>query len=443
MRYKHRETAVLLRFEVANHRSIKDPVELSMIAVDDDRPAARSFESLSERVLTVAGIYGPNASGKSNVIDALAWLSTAVASSLRAWDEFIPRDPFKFDNNFDKPSSFEIELMVNGVRYSYALELSSTAVMFEGLYSYPERRRRSLFERDGMDLHFRRGLGSLAGVRELLTPTTLALSAAMRFDQEDIRPFGRSLANIGILGRRSRRASRRIDPAWHSPTRFHSTQRMFYNEIEAEASGSPAARESETYGGRAAALTLLRFADLGIEDIEVTEEQISDESLPGITGSRFHLRLIHRAAGQQVPFEIAEESEGTQTWFRLIGPTLQALRTGQTLLFDEIDASLHPRLSAKLLELFQDPETNPRDAQLIFTTHDTSLLNHLNRDEVWLTEKGSEGATALTALAEYGGDKVRRSLNLEKAYLQGRFGAVPELDQQLLRRALGLSTEGN
>ena len=107
------------------------------------------------------------------------------------------------------------------------------------------------------------------------------------------------------------------------------------------------------------------------------------------------------------------------------------------LLFDEIDASLHPRLSARLLDLFQDPDTNPNGAQLIFTTHDTSLLNSLNRDEVWLTEK-RQGSTTLTALSDFGGDQVRRSLNLERAYLQGRFGAVPELDQTLVRDALGL-----
>jgi AAA15 family ATPase/GTPase len=153
---------------------------------------------------------------------------------------------------------------------------------------------------------------------------------------------------------------------------------------------------------------------------------------------RRQLRLMHRVAEQELIFDLAEESAGTQTWFALIGPTLSALRSGRILLFDEIDASLHPRLSARLLELFQDRETNPNGAQLIFTTHDTSLLNHLNRDEVWLTEKGSSGATTLTALAEFGGDKVRRSLNLEKAYLQGRFGAIPELDQFILRRALGL-----
>jgi uncharacterized protein len=95
------------------------------------------------------------------------------------------------------------------------------------------------------------------------------------------------------------------------------------------------------------------------------------------------------------------------------------------------------------LLISQDPVTNPSGAQLIFTTHDTSLLNHFNRDEVWLTEKGTDGATTLTALAEFGGDKVRKSLNLERAYLQGRFGAVPELDQIALRRALGLISGGD
>jgi predicted ATPase len=192
--------------------------------------------------------------------------------------------------------------------------------------------------------------------------------------------------------------------------------------------------------GRESALALLRFADLGIDDVQIVEDSSAEPqaSTQVQREPRRLLRLLHRVAGQELPFDLNEESAGTQMWFSLIGPTLSVLRSGRVLLLDEIDASLHPRLSARLLELFQDPETNPNGAQLIFTTHDTSLLNHLNRDEVWLTEKGDGGATTLTALAEYGGDKVRRSLNLEKAYLQGRFGAVPELDQFRLRRALGL-----
>ena len=185
-------------------------------------------------------------------------------------------------------------------------------------------------------------------------------------------------------------------------------------------------------------MELLRFADLGIEDAEVIREKLAVPGSATESFSRQRLRLIHRVADQPVPFDLDDESAGTRTWVRLIGPMLYALRYGQILPFDEIDASLHPRLSSRVIELFQDPETNPRGAQLIFTSHDTSLLNHLNRDEVWLTEKGTDGATTLTALAEYGGDKVRRSLNIEKAYLQGRFGAVPELDQGLVRRAIGL-----
>jgi hypothetical protein len=194
---------------------------------------------------------------------------------------------------------------------------------------------------------------------------------------------------------------------------------------------------------RESALALLRFADLGIDDVQVVEDEADEAhaSTQARREPRRQLRLMHRVAGQELPFDLDEKSAGTQTWFALIGPTLSALRSGRILLFDEIDASLHPRLSARLLELFQDPETNPYGAQLIFTTHDTSLLNHLNRDEVWLTEKDDSGATALTALAEFGGDKVRRSLNLEKAYLQGRFGAVPELDQFTLPTRLGSGPE--
>jgi uncharacterized protein len=432
---------MLLRFEVSNHRSILEPVELSMIAVDEDRPSARGFDLLAERVLAIAGIYGPNASGKSNVVEALAWLSTAVGRSLRTWDEFIPREPFKFGLGPATPSTYEAEMVVDGVRYAYRLDVDDSAVLFEGLYSYPERRRRVLFEREGLEIHFRRGLGTLAGTRELLTPTTLALSAAMRFDEPEVQPFGRNLASIRVLGVRRRAAWRRSLVA--GPPGMSSTERLF--DERSSSTQLPLFDDPEfapfnaRVNARESALTLLRFADLGIDDVQIMEDEGDNArvSLQAGREPRRQLRLMHRVADQELPFDLAEESAGTQTWFALIGPTLSALRSGRILLFDEIDASLHPRLSARLLELFQDPETNPYGAQLIFTTHDTSLLNHLNRDEVWLTEKGDSGATTLTALAEYGGDKVRRSLNLEKAYLQGRFGAVPELDQFMLRRALG------
>lgn len=428
---------MLLRFEASNYRSILEPVELSMIAVDRDRPAAREFDLLAERVLAIAGIYGPNASGKSNVVEALAWLSAAVGRSLRTWGEFIPREPFKFGRGPDTSSAYEVEMVVHGVRYAYRVELDDSAVFSESLYSYPLRKPRMLFEREGLDIHFRRGLGSLSGTRELLTPSTLALSAAMRFDEPEVQPFGRELASIRVLGVRRRAAWRKLmgigTPGGVSTERlFEERGPLGQESLFDEGDFAPAA-------ARESALALLRFADLGIDDVQIMEDEDGDARISA--PPRRHLRLMHRVVEQEVPFDLTEESAGTQTWFALIGPTLSALRDGRVLLFDEIDASLHPRLSARLIELFQDRETNPRGAQLIFTTHDTSLLGQLNRDEVWLTEKGDSGATTLTALAEYGGDKVRRSLNLEKAYLQGRFGAVPELDQFTLRRALGSSSD--
>lgn len=428
---------MLLRFEVSNHRSISEPVELSMIAVDEDRRAARSFDLLTERVLAVAGIYGPNASGKSNVLEALTWLSVAVQQSLRIWDKIIPREPFKFGQGPSTPSWYEVEMIVQGIRYVYRVDVDDTTVLFEGLYSYPERRRRVLFEREGLDINFRRGLGSLAGTRDLLTPSTLALSAAMRFDESEIRVFGRHLAGIQFRGPRRLAAWNRYGLAGE---RGPSTVRLFEERNYMQESLFDDS-ELGSFGTWKSALALLRFADLGIDGVQIVETEENDASISSQARRQPRRRpqLMHRAADEEQPFELAEESTGTRTWFTLIGPALNALSYGLVLLIDEVDASLHPRLSARLLELFQDPDTNPHGAQLIFTTHDTSLLNFLNRDEVWLTEKGDMGATTLTALAEYGGDKVRRSLNLEKAYLQGRFGAVPELDQFMLRRALGLS----
>ena len=120
---------VLLRFRVANHRSILEPVELSMIAVDEDRAATRGFDGLSERVLTVAGIYGPNASGKSNVLDALAWLSMAVATSLRSWEDYVPREAHRLGNGPVSPSEFDLDLVAKGVRYAYRLEVDDSAVL--------------------------------------------------------------------------------------------------------------------------------------------------------------------------------------------------------------------------------------------------------------------------------------------------------------------------
>ena len=416
---------MLLRFEVSNHRSILEPVELSMIAVDEDRPAARSFELLNERVLTVAGVYGANASGKSNLLDALAWLSNAVGSSLRGWDEEVPRDPHQFRLGTSSISTFEVDIMVDEVRHQYRLELD-TEVRYESLYSYPKRRRRMLFEREGPDARFREGYEAAGGIRKLLTPTTLVLSAAMRLDRSNLGRIGRALARMQVFGLwRPRR--------WQFRYGVRPWQRSSVRWFEEDYDQTQPLPGSD---GQPHPLLLLQVADPSIDMVEFAEARDDDR------GPSREIRFVRSADDEPVAFGLDQESAGTRTWFGLIGPVLAALRDGGILLHDEIDASLHPRLSAQLLGLFNDPETNPHGAQLIFTTHDVSLLEHLNRDEVWLTEKDCEGMTQLVALAEYGGERVRKSVNLERAYMQGRFGAVPEIDQLVVRRALGLSGVG-
>ncbi len=423
---------MLLRFRIANHRSILEPVELSMIAVDQDRAATRGFDGLSERVMTVAGIYGPNASGKSNVLDAMAWLSMAVATSLRGWEEYIPRDAHRFGEGPASPSEFDLDMVVEGVRYTYRLEVDDSAVLFESLDCYPEGRRRNLFTRHKSEIDFRRGLEGTRGIRDLLTPTTLALSAGRRVSDSDVKSVGRAIARMRVLGLRRRRSLGAI-----GVYPFDPTIRLLFEADEAdqlEFFGTPGDRP--VFTDPSGVLDLLRFADPGIGDFVIREEE---SGRPG--GRRRNLGLIHRGKGEPVTFDLEDESAGTRTWFRLIGPAFAALRSGRVLLLDEIDASLHPRLSARLIEIFQDPQTNTRNAQLVFTSHDTSLLNGLNRDEVWLTEKAPDATTRLVGLAEFGGEHVRRSLNLERAYLQGRFGAVPEVDQVAVRRALGLVSQ--
>ncbi len=130
---------MLIRFEVSNFRSILSTAELSMVATDRDRMEARRADFLGESLLAVAAIFGPNASGKSNVIAALAWPRDAVQYSLRSWDHEIPIEPFAFGSGSTRPSEFVVESLIDGVRFEYVLELDRKKVHYEGLFHYPEK----------------------------------------------------------------------------------------------------------------------------------------------------------------------------------------------------------------------------------------------------------------------------------------------------------------
>jgi AAA15 family ATPase/GTPase len=219
----------------------------------------------------------------------------------------------------------------------------------------------------------------------------------------------------------------------------------------------------EDEGKRRKVRELLAFADLGVTDLRVTTAEVPDEVRNRLTKVVFAvlgseefnsetmdrimqeanrgIELIHQVgdSDETVSLDFAQESLGTQNWLALIGPMLEALEHGSVLLVDEIDASLHPRLSNELIRVFHDCELNQNGAQLIFNTHDPSLIgtllgdSPLRRDEVRLTEKDKCGVTHLYPLTEF---RPRKAENLERGYLQGRYGGVPFVDHEHLADAI-------
>lgn len=432
---------MLIRFAVENFRSINEEIGLSLVAMDKSFPASREAPDLGESLTTVAGIFGPNASGKSNILAAIQWLKDAVYRSLRYWDDEIPLDQFRFNSKHERATEFQIEFLIDGIRFEYQLEVGTGEVIYEGLFHYPLGRRKRIFERNRLELTFQDGLGVLAGSRQLLTSRSLVLSIARRFNEKLTSSFAQKILEINAQGLTRHRTLGQRSLAY-SARRLHSRWYLVpdRDDYTYDADDDYVFDESEfdlAVVRRKKGLALLKMADLGIVDVfdVVAQEDIASAAARATVRK---IKFMHAVGDDLHAFDIFDESAGTLTWFYLIGPVLTALDRGSLLIFDEIDASLHPKLSAALLSLFANLETNPKHAQIVFTSHDASLLAGMNRDQVWFTDKNRLGATELTPLTDFGGDRVRKSQNLEKGYLDGRFGGVPDVDLISFFRATDL-----
>ncbi len=405
---------MLRSFRLANHRSIAEEQELLLMP-------ARQSEKLA---VPVTAIYGANASGKSNVISGLAFMRSAVLQSFARWesDEGVPRTPFRLDPALrTQPSLYVAELVVDGVPYTYGFSVDDTEVLEEWLYSYPEKRRRMLFSRQRGAFNFGTTLGDLrpklALLEELTRPNALFLSAAAKLNLDPLLPVYQWF-RVGTRLRSSRRRSL-VGLA---------------ERIQDFLAKNP--------GNHDRLVSLLTAADVGITNVSVEEaDELEGLHFPGrarppalrnpVNKPSLQLRLEHGVEGEL--FGLGDESDGTLSWLELLPVVLDVLDEGSVIAVDEIDTSLHPLLTAQLVELFQDPETNPKNAQLIFTTHDTSLLGTmigskvLDRDQIWFVQKNSAGATELYPLTDF---KPRPDQNLERRYLGGSYGAVPVLDHQ-------------
>jgi hypothetical protein len=414
---------VLLSFRFANHRSFRDEQQLNLLPVyDTDSEAPLD-------AVKVVGIFGANASGKSNVISAFSYLSEMVGTSDQRSEPGVgpTRRPFRLDPVIATlPSHYAVDLMINSVRHTYGFTVDNDQILEEWLYSYPLRKKRVVFERTMQDFHWgeESGRSNARRLVDIVAPTALFLSVAARFDPQSTTEGIRDETTSALHDTFSW-LWQRVSRDWHITT--SRTRVLRYSTWLSD----PAIHT--------AVVDLLCAADIGLQD--VLAEPPNEEF------GRGRVRFVHHGAAENVSFSIADESSGTLRLLELAASAVPILEDGGLFLVDEVDASLHPLLTASLVHLFQSPSVNKRGAQLVFTTHDATLLGSLDgddvleRDQVWFTSKGDDGASELFPLAEF--KPRRQGENRQKRYLNGSYGAIPEISMRVFEQAITSRTDAD
>ena len=410
-------TSALLSFTARNVRSYWEEVNLSLLGTrlsDEGVPQdLANAGSPPVGVLPVAGVFGANASGKSMILRAMADMRVVVLHSFRHGnlETKLPRHPFLLHGDgAARPSSFAVDLILDGVRWQYGFEIDDRQVLDEYAYHYPKGRQALVFgrRRDDRDASFGpafrssgRTIARLVRKNALLLSVAGAVADGSDDDRQGVvaligRLFNWFRDNLGLMETGNRAA------------------RITYT-----------AKRLESPSAEAAIIRLLQAADLGITKIERVpadpelaermerafriltgreEESRQGEELRFLPNDL--VRLHHTGTGGGVAIEPEHESQGTLVWIGMLGPVLDSIRKGSVLLVDEIDGSLHPYLVQRFVRLFQNPKTNPHCAQLIFNAHDPTILGDsgrrsLGRDQIWFTEKNAEGATTLYSMADF------------------------------------------
>ncbi|MEZ4453177.1 MAG: ATP-binding protein [Nannocystaceae bacterium] len=412
---------MLIEVSVANYRSFRDRVTLSLEA--EPRLSERD-KSVDERniaqtpeggVLRVAGLYGANASGKSNLVRALGAFRALVLDSAREGQagDLLPADPFLLDEGSARePSEFEVVYVEDGLQVRYGAAFSRERFSREWLFARPTgaEAEERWFERLGDVYETGEAWRRDPGIEEKTRPEALHLSAAAAWrhpQAEKVLAWFKALTVVDGL----------------RDTGLLSRTIALLEE-----------------GGRGEAIrTFVRRLDLGVDDLAVRRSEWEDAEPP--RGGPVHARRVFgfgsgwfrqiKTVRRGVEFELANESAGTARAIALAGPIVEVLAGGGVMIVDEFDARLHTLLAKQIVELFQDPEVNRHDAQLIFASHDTNLLTRalLRRDQLWFVEKSHKTQSSdLYSLAELrfpDGKGVRNDARYEEDYLQGRYGAIP------------------
>lgn len=412
---------MLLEFKVENFRSFKDCATLSMLSSADKSLPNNMFHSkeTDRTLLRSAIIYGPNASGKSNLIIAMALLRNLVLQSHSHQKGLkLNFQPFLFDSGSQRKSTkFSVIFIHDNVRYQYLLSFNSDGITEEALYHYPEGRKASIFERHGQEFSFTKDQTEQTVISRRTPENVLYLSSSVQFNYKRTMPaYEWFLKDLIVL------ETSELDPLIDTVIEHANRNQKFKRMVE---DGLKIADFGITgFKGRIQTMT--------IRDLEgrVPPQILGMMTIGGMKAKERDIRFTHEVKdshGKTQHFELRsyQESEGTRKLLAIIGPIIDSLLDGKTLFVDELDTKLHHSIGSWLVDLFHDPNQNPKGAQLVFNTHDQLLLDlsRFRRDQIWFTEKSNDsGSSTLFSLAEFG---ERKDRDIQKAYQLGRYGAVP------------------
>lgn len=412
---------MLLRFSVENHGSIRERQELVLVPskLSDPEGGLINCPAAEQgKLLPAIVIYGANASGKTQLISALDLMRSHVLLSYAhgSPDSGTVRNPFALDDDFKhRPTQFNIDFIMGNIRYQYGFELTDDEFVSEWLFSFPKNRQKVLFERSKIGFYFNRDLkGRNKIISDLTRPNSLFLSTAAQNNHKflmEISTYFRSIRIDKSIATSVADVSMKLQDAKTDErvvTFLRSIGTGVVDFRQEEKDLSEVDQEiSNAFITAFSKLTIAKSAELKVPDKQHT------------------ISLAHTScSGEKVFFDLENESAGTRRLLMLLGRIFRSIDEGTLFVLDEIDASLHTQVCEGILALFSMPEINTKGAQLIATTHDTNLLQSqfLRRDQVWFTEKNKEGATELFPLTDI---RSRKGDNIEKGYLQGRFGAIP------------------
>ncbi len=420
----HIRKIMLLEFSVSNYLSFKEKKTLNLVAASiSDFNETNTVKTERNTLLKGAVIYGPNASGKSNLIKAMSIMRRLVLHSFNQTSaKGLNVTPFLLSTETDdKPSHFEILCQIEGTRYRYGFEVNNKTVEAEWLFEAKKNAEKPLFVREGDGIEVMGSYKEGQNLEEKTRDNALFLTVVDQFNgataKKIMKWFNRFITISGLSHEHYEMA----------------TFKMFDKKIKEKP-----------------LLDFYKKLDLGFEDVLIERKRFDPKEFPNdipeglmkmvmkdLEGAfKFDIRTLHKKFNHKkevvkmIEFDMREqESAGTNKVFNISGPVFNVLISGGVLVVDELDSSLHPLLTLAITRLFNSKEYNPNNAQLIFTTHDTNLFEYgkYRRDQIYFLEKDQYGASDLYSLVEYkeNGTKVRKDRSFESDYIAGRYGAVP------------------